>query len=120
MLNLAKELGNAAKVCQMTGVSRNTFHRYKDTVEDVGLEALLDSIIKCQTWKIVQILRWILPLQPMQSMSPLVTKSGYPMILREQSVYLYHTRQGLHSIWLQNNLANLKEPLIKSGTNRLR
>jgi transposase InsO family protein len=42
LLNLAEELGNVSKACQMMGVSRDTFYRYKAAWEDGGLEALLD------------------------------------------------------------------------------
>ena len=43
LLNLAEELGNVSKACQVMGVSRDTFYRYKDAVEDGGVEALLDT-----------------------------------------------------------------------------
>jgi len=38
LLNLAEELGNVSKACQIMGVSRDTFYRYKDAVaEPLGL-----------------------------------------------------------------------------------
>ena len=43
LLNLAEELGNVSKACQIMGLSRDTFYRYKDAVEDGGVEALLDT-----------------------------------------------------------------------------
>jgi transposase InsO family protein len=43
LLNLAEELGNVSKACQMMGVSRDTFYRYRAAREDGGLEALLDK-----------------------------------------------------------------------------
>ena len=42
LLNLAEELGNVSKACQIMGLSRDTFYRYKSAVEDGGVEALLD------------------------------------------------------------------------------
>ncbi|AHD02246.1 regulator [Leisingera methylohalidivorans DSM 14336] len=42
LLNLAKELGNVSKACQVMGNSRDTFHRYKSAVEDGGVEALFE------------------------------------------------------------------------------
>ena len=30
LLNLAEELGNVSKACQMMGLSRDTFYRYRD------------------------------------------------------------------------------------------
>lgn len=41
LLNLAEELGNVSKACQVMGLSRDTFYRYKQAVEQGGVEALL-------------------------------------------------------------------------------
>lgn len=43
LLNLAEELGNVAKACKMMGVSRDTFYRYKEAVDQGGVEALIDK-----------------------------------------------------------------------------
>jgi transposase InsO family protein len=43
LLNLAEELGNVSKACRVMGLSRDTFYRYKEAVEEGGVEALLDS-----------------------------------------------------------------------------
>ena len=43
LLNLAEELGNVSKACQVMGVSRDTFYRYKSAVEEGGVEALFDQ-----------------------------------------------------------------------------
>ncbi len=40
LLNLAEELGNVSKACQVMGVSRDTFYRYQELVDEGGLEAL--------------------------------------------------------------------------------
>ena len=42
LLNLAEELGNVSKACQMMGLSRDTVYRYKTAVDDGGVEALLE------------------------------------------------------------------------------
>ena len=42
LLNLAEELGNVSKACQVMGLSRDTFYRYKAAVEESGVETLLD------------------------------------------------------------------------------
>jgi hypothetical protein len=41
LLNLAEELGNVSKACQVTGLSRDTFYRYKAAVEDGGVDSLI-------------------------------------------------------------------------------
>jgi ACT domain-containing protein len=43
LLNLAEELGNVSKACQLMGVSRDTFYRYKSAVEEGGVDNLIDK-----------------------------------------------------------------------------
>uniref|UniRef100_UPI003F6E16A7 helix-turn-helix domain-containing protein n=1 Tax=Pseudochrobactrum sp. HB0163 TaxID=3450708 RepID=UPI003F6E16A7 len=42
LLNLAQELGNVSKACQVMGLSRDTFYGYKAAVEDGGFAALIE------------------------------------------------------------------------------
>lgn len=42
LLNLAEELGNVSRACKVMGYSRDTFYRYKQAVDEGGLEALVD------------------------------------------------------------------------------
>jgi len=42
LLNLAEELGNVSKACQIMGLSRDTFYRYRAAVEENGVDALFD------------------------------------------------------------------------------
>jgi len=39
LLNLAEELGNVSKACQVMGLSRDTFYRYKRRWKAVALRA---------------------------------------------------------------------------------
>ena len=43
LLNLAEELGNVSKACKVMGVSRDTFYRYQELVEEDGLDSLIDK-----------------------------------------------------------------------------
>lgn len=43
LLNLAEELGNVSKACQVMGLSRDTFYRYKSAVEEGGVDSLIDT-----------------------------------------------------------------------------
>lgn len=43
LLNLAEELGNVSKACQVMGLSRDTFYRYKSAMQEGGVEALIDK-----------------------------------------------------------------------------
>ena len=42
LLNLAEELWNVSKACQVMGLTRDTFYRYRDAVAESGVEALLE------------------------------------------------------------------------------
>ena len=42
LLNLAEELGNVSKACQVMGYSRDTFYRYKIAADEGGVEALFE------------------------------------------------------------------------------
>jgi len=43
LLNLAEELGNVSQACRVMGLSRDTFYRYKEAIDNGGMEALFDK-----------------------------------------------------------------------------
>lgn len=43
LLNLAEELHNVSRACKVMGVSRDTFYRYRELVNDGGIDALIDK-----------------------------------------------------------------------------
>lgn len=43
LLNLAQELGNVSKACQLMGFSRDTFYRYQNAKAEGGVQALFDE-----------------------------------------------------------------------------
>ncbi len=44
LLNLAEELGNVSQAGKMMGMSRDTFYRYREAVEDSGVRVKKLSI----------------------------------------------------------------------------
>jgi len=43
LLNLAEELGNVSRACKVMGLSRDTFYRYQELVENGGVESLINQ-----------------------------------------------------------------------------
>ena len=43
LLKLAEELGNVSRACRVMGYSRDTFYRYKQAVDEGGVEALVEA-----------------------------------------------------------------------------
>jgi hypothetical protein len=52
LLNLAEELGNVSKACKVMGFSRDTFYRYRELVDEGGIENLVDKTRVCFPEKI--------------------------------------------------------------------
>ena len=51
LLNLAVELGNVSKACKVMGVSRDTFYRYQELVEDGGVDSLISKSRRTPNFK---------------------------------------------------------------------
>lgn len=43
LLNLAVELGNVSRACQVMDFSRDTFYRYQAAMQTGGVDALIDA-----------------------------------------------------------------------------
>ena len=86
LLNLAEELGNVSKACQVMGMSRDTFYRYKSAVDDGGVEATEDAVIKSATD------------------FPAYGQARTSNELRKLGVFV--SPSGVRSIWLRHDLAN--------------
>lgn len=109
LLNLAEELGNVSKACQVMGYSRDTFYRYKAAVEDGGVEALFERTRRKPN----------LANRVDQATEDAVIKSAtdFPAYgqartsneLRKLGVFV--SPSGVRSIWLRHDLANFKSRL---------
>jgi len=108
-LNLAEELGNVSKACQVMGYSRDTFYRYKSAVDEGGVEALLERTRRKpnmanrvdETTEAAVILS--------ATDFPAYGQARTSNELRKTGVFVTHS--GVRSIWLRHDLANFKKRL---------
>ncbi len=106
LLNLAEELGNVSKACQMMGVSRDTFYRYRSARDDGGIEALLEKSRSKPNPKN--------RVEPQIEEAVLQFALEYPAHgqvrvsneLRKQAVFI--SPSGVRSIWLRHTLQSRK------------
>ena len=109
LLNLAEELGNVSKACKVMGVSRDTFYRYQELVEDGGIDSLIN-----QSKRIPNLKNRV---DPAIEQSVIDYAIAYPAYgqhrtsneLRKQGVFV--SGSGVRSIWLRNGLENFKKRL---------
>ncbi len=109
LLNLAEELGNVSKACQVMGYSRDTFYRYKSAVDEGGMEALFERTRRKPN----------LANRVDDATEQAVIKSAtdFPAYgqartsnaLRNLGVFV--SPSGVRSIWLRHDLANFKARL---------
>jgi hypothetical protein len=109
LLNLAQELGNVSRACKVMGVSRDTFYRYQDLVEQGGLDALIDKNrrtpnIKNRVDEATE--RAVINYAVEQ---PAHGQHRTSNELRKKGVFV--SGSGIRSIWLRNNLENFKKRL---------
>lgn len=109
LLNLAEELGNVAKACRVMGVSRDTFYRYKEAVEQGGVEALLDKSrrkpnLKNRTDEATEaaVLKHALDF-------PAHGQVRVSNELRKQGLFI--SPSGVRGVWLRHGLACFKDRL---------
>ncbi len=109
LLNLAEDLGNVSKACQMMGLSRDTFYRYKSAVESGGVEALLEKDrrrpnLKNRTDERTEsaVLAYALeqPAHGQVRSSNELRKRGY-----------FISPSGIRGVWLRHGLAKFKDRL---------
>lgn len=109
LLNLADELGNVAKACKMMGVSRDTFYRYKEAVDDGGVDALFEKSRRVPNTKNrveqhveAAVVQYAID-QPAHGQVRVSNE------LRKKGVFV--SPSGVRSVWLRHDLANFKQRL---------
>jgi transposase InsO family protein len=106
LLNLAEELGNISKACSVMGNSRDTYYRYKEAVEDGGVEALFDANRRKPNLK-----NRIDPVVEAAVINYALEEPAHGQVrtsneLRKRGVFV--SPSGVRSIWLRHDLNNLK------------
>lgn len=109
LLNLAEELDNISKACQIMGFSRETFYRYQSAVNEGGVEALLEKTRKKPNLKNrvdEAIEKAVLDFAVEQ---PTFGQLRVSNDLRKAGVFV--SPSGVRSIWIRHDLANKKQRL---------
>ena len=106
LLNLAEELGNVSKACQIMGLSRDTFYRYKSAVEDGGVEALLERTRRHPNLKNRVDLETEDAVVAFAIEYPTHGQVRVSNELRKQGVFV--SASGVRSIWLRHEMSNFK------------
>ena len=109
LLNLAEELGNVSKACRIMGLSRDTFYRYQNAVEQGGVEALIDRSRRKPNLKNrvdEQTEAAVVAYAIEQPAHGQVRASNE---LRKRGVFISPT--GVRCVWMRNNLACFKDRL---------
>lgn len=109
LLNLGEELGNVSQACKIIGVSRDTFYRYQEAKASGSVEALLQKDrkrpnIKNRVDEVIE--QAVLAYAVEQPAHGQVRVSNE---LRKRGTFV--SPSGVRSIWLRNELANVKQRL---------
>ena len=109
LLNLAEELGNVSKACQVMGFSRDTFYRYKSAVEEGGVEALFE-----RTRRKPNLANRVDEATEQAVIQSALDFPAYGQVrtsneLRKTGVFV--SPSGVRSIWLRHDLENFKKRL---------
>jgi hypothetical protein len=109
LLNLAEELGNVSKACQIMGLSRDTFYRYRDAVADGGVAALLERPRRAPNLKNRIDIDTENAVVAYAVECPAHGQVRVSNELRKRGVLV--SASGVRSIWLRHDLANFKARL---------
>jgi len=109
LLNLAEELGNVSKACQVMGYSRDTFYRYKAAVDEGGVEALFERTRRKPNLANRVDLATEEAVIKFATDFPAYGQARTSNELRKIGVFV--SPSGVRSIWLRHSLANFKDRL---------
>jgi transposase InsO family protein len=109
LLNLAEQLQNVSQACKVMGFSRDTFYRYKEAVEEGGVDALLEK-----TRRKPNLHNRVDPVVQSAVLAHALEQPAHGQArtsneLRKVGVFV--SPSGVRSIWLRYDLANFKQRL---------
>lgn len=109
LLNLAEELGNISQACKVMGFSRDTFYRYKELIDEGGVENLIEKtrrkpnlknrVDECTENAVIEI----------AFSYPAYGQVRASNELRKQGVFL--SAGGVRSVWMRHGLETFKKRL---------
>lgn len=109
LLNLAEELGNVSKACKIMGISRDTFYRYQELVNQGGVEALIN-----QSRRVPNLKNRVDPEIETRVIEYATEQPAHGQIrasneLRKQGVFV--SPSGVRSVWVRHGLESFKKRL---------
>lgn len=109
LLNLAQELGNISKACKVMGLSRDTFYRYQNAVQQGGVQALIDANRRKPNLQ-----NRVAPETEDAVIAFALEQPAFGQMrtsneLRKKSIFI--SASGVRSVWLRHNLENFKKRL---------
>jgi transposase InsO family protein len=109
LLNLAEELGNVSKACQVMGLSRDTFYRYKKAVEGGGVAGLREKDRRRPNLKNRTDERTETAVLEYALEQPAYGQVRTSNELRKRGHFISPT--GVRSVWLRHGLATFRDRL---------
>jgi transposase InsO family protein len=109
LLNLAEELGNVSKACRIMGLSRDTFYRYKELVEEGGIDNLIERTRRKPNLSNRTDERTEQAVVAMAYEFPAFGQVRASNELRKNGIFL--SAAGVRCVWLRHDLATFKKRL---------
>jgi transposase InsO family protein len=109
LLNLAEELGNVSRACKVMGFSRDTFYRYRQLVDEGGVDALIEKTRRKPNLKNRTSPEVEAAVVEMAFQQPAYGQARASNELRKRGMHL--TPSGVRCVWLRHNLHTFKRRL---------
>lgn len=111
LLNLAEELGNVSKACKVMGFSRDTFYRYRELMNEGGIDALVEKTRKRPNRKNRTDEETEKAVLTMSDLHPAMGPLRVSNELRKTGVFISST--GVRGIMLRHNLETFQKRLVR-------